>query len=84
MEECSEDEQQTLGQSLLPRLLPGLNASAERSGVMLWFFQELLLQQICQEESARCLVTKRILEMEKALFKENMTFQWKSNFACCF
>lgn len=43
-----------------------------------------LLQQICRERCPDCSVTKLVLEMEKALFKENMTFRWKSNFACCF
>lgn len=64
--------------------LLGLYLFAERPDAILWFFQELLLKQICREKCTYCSVTKCVLEMEKALFKENMTFQWKSNFACCF
>lgn len=36
-----------------------------------------LLQQISWEKCPHCSVTKHVLEMEKAPFKENMTFQWK-------
>lgn len=64
--------------------LLGLYLFVKPPDAILQFFQELLLQQICRERCTYCLVTKRVLEMEKALFKENMTFQWKSNFACCF
>lgn len=52
--------------------------------VIVHFLPEFLLQQICREKCTHCSVTKGILETEKALFKENMTFRWKSNFACCF
>ena len=62
----------------------GLYLFAARPDAIPCFFQELLLQQICREKCAYRSVTKRVLEMEKALFKENTTFQWKSNFACCF
>lgn len=48
------------------------------------FYQELLLQELCREKCSYCSGTKHLLEADKALFKENMTFQWKSNFACCF
>lgn len=57
---------------------------AKPPDAILRFLQEFLLQQICREKGTHCSVTKRVVEMEKALFKENMTFQWKSNFACCF
>lgn len=57
---------------------------AKPKDVILHFLPEFLPQQICRGKCTYCSVTKHVLEMEKALFKENMTFQWKSNFACCF
>lgn len=64
-------------------LLPYSSVFAEHSAVVLCFFWELLLQQICLE-STHCSVAERIPEMEKALLEENMTFRWKSNFVHCF
>lgn len=83
----SEDAQQASpGGKVLPRLFSSwpLFVSRVPGCDPLGFPRAFASANLLGEKCSYCSVTKHVLEMEKALLKENMTSQWKRNSACWF